>query len=113
MGKPVKIRKKKSFMFTTRHYSFMSIAGILIGVICACVISTSVIHSYNSYGNIAPGFGGIGLFSMLLNVVGIFCGIVSMYERDIYITPAVIAIALNALMVLGWIIMIVISLFAG
>ena len=32
MGKPAKIRKKKSFMFTTRHYSFMSILGIVLTV---------------------------------------------------------------------------------
>ena len=113
MGKPVKIRKKKSFMFTTRHYSFMSITGILIGVLCAAAVSTSVVHSYYNAGNIDAGFGGIGMFSMLLNVVGIFCGLASLGERDIYITPAVVAIAINGVMVLGWIIMIMISLFAG
>ena len=97
-------------MFTTRHYSFMSITGILIGVFCAASISTSIIHSYYSAGNIDAGFGGIGLFSMLLNVIGIFCGIVSLRERDIYITPAIVAIVLNGIMVAFWIIMIIISL---
>ena len=113
MGKPVKIRKKKSFMFTTRHYSFMSITGILIGVFCATAISTAIVQSYYKAGNIDVGFGGIGLFSTLLNVIGIFCGIVSLRERDIYITPAIVAIALNGIMVLFWIIMIILSLFGA
>ena len=37
MGRPAKIRKKKSFMFTTKHYSFMSILGTAIGVLCLVV----------------------------------------------------------------------------
>lgn len=113
MGKPAKIRKKKSFMFTTRHYSFMSITGILLGVLCAGAISTSIVHSYYSAGNIGAGFGGVGMFSMLLNVVGIFCGIVSLHERDIYITPAIAAIVLNGIMILFWVIMIILSLVGG
>lgn len=112
MGRPAKIRKKKSFMFTTRHYSFMSIMGILIGVICAGVVVTSVVHSYYNAGNIDAGFGGIGMFAMLLNVIGTICGVISLGERDIYITPAIVAIAFNSLMITGWIVMILISIFA-
>ena len=100
-------------MFTTRHYSFMSIIGILIGVFCAASISTAIVHSYYKAGNVDAGFGGIGMFSMLLNVIGIFCGIVSLHERDIYITPAIVAIALNGVMVLFWIVMIILSLLGA
>ena len=112
MGKPAKIRKKKSFMFTTRHYSFMSITGILIAVFCACVVITAVMHSYSMAGNVGKGFGGVGLFSALLNLIGVICGIVSLGERDIYITPAIVAIALNGLMILGWLVLIIISFIA-
>lgn len=113
MGKPVRIRKKKSFMFTTRHYSFMSIMGIVIGVFCLGVIITSVFHSYNSAGKIGADFGLIGLLTLILNAVGIISGATSLGERDIYITPAIVAIVLNSLMVLAWIIMIIISAIAG
>ncbi|MCR5590126.1 MAG: hypothetical protein K6F73_01205 [Lachnospiraceae bacterium] len=112
MGKPVKIRKKKSFMFTTRHYSFMSIMGILLGVFCVCVITTSVAFSYGKAGNIDRGFGGIGIFSMILNVIGCICGTISLGERDIYITPAIAAIVLNGVQILGWAAMIIISALA-
>lgn len=109
MGKPAKIRKKKSFMFTTRHYSFMSIMGILLGVLCISVIATSVVHSYRNAGNVDARFGGIGLFTALLNAIGLACGIISLKERDIYVSAAVAAIVINAATLLCWFVMIVIS----
>ena len=109
MGKPVKIRKKKSFMFTTRHYSFMSIIGILLGVICAFAVTTVVFVSYKQAGKVDRGFGGVGLFSVYLNVIGIVCGLISIRERDVYISPGIVAIALNGAMILGWIAILIIA----
>ncbi len=112
MGKPVKIRKKKSFMFTTRHYSFMSIMGILLAVICAISVAAMIVQSYKNAGKVDIGFGGVGLFSVFLNIIGIVCGIVSLQERDVYITPGIVAIALNGVMILGWIAVIILSVVA-
>ncbi len=112
MGRPAKIRKKKSFMFTTRHYSFMSIMGILLGVLCVGVVVTMVVHSYYNAGQVEEGFGAIGLFSVITNIIGILCGVVSLGERDIYISPAIVAIAINGVTILGWIVMIVIAVVA-
>ena len=109
MGKPVKIRKKKSFMFTTRHYSFMSIIGILLGVICAFAVTTVIFVSYKQAGKVDRGFGGVGLFSVFLNVIGIVCGLISIRERDVYISPGIVAIALNGAMILGWIAILIIA----
>ena len=47
---------------------------------------------------------------MILDIIGISCGLISLNERDIYITPAIVAIALNSLVILGWIIMIIIAI---
>ena len=113
MGKPVRIHKKKSFMFTTRHYSFMSIIGILIGVFCASVAATLVIYSYNNAGTVAVSYGSIGMFSMILNIIGVICGTISLGERDIYRSAAIAAIALNGIMILAWLILIVLSAFAA
>ena len=109
MGRPAKIRKKKSFMFTTRHYSFMSIMGILLGILCVGVVITMIVHSYNNAGAVEDGFGAIGLFSVITNIIGILCGLASLNERDIYITPAVVAIVINAVTILAWIVMIVLA----
>ncbi len=112
MGKPAKIRKKKSFMFTTRHYSFMSIFGIMLGLFCIAVIATSIVHSYNNAGAIDGGFGGVGMFSALLNIIGILCGVVSLGERDIYVSAAVAAIVINSVVLFGWLVMIILSMIA-
>lgn len=109
MGKPVKIHKKKSFMFTTRHYSFMSIMGIVLGVINVFFGAAMVIQSYRNEGRVGAGYGSAGLFSVFLSVIGIICGVRSLGERDTYIAPAVVAIAVNGAAILWWIIMIVIS----
>ncbi len=112
MGKPAKIRKKKSFMFTTRHYSFMSIIGILIGLFCALVITMMVVFSYRNAGDIGRSFGGIGLFSACLNIIAIICGAISIGERDVYITPGIVAIVINGLTLFGWLVMIIIAFVA-
>lgn len=113
MGKPVKIHKKKSFMFTTRHYSFMSIMGIVLGIISVIFGAAMVFQSYRNEGNVDAGFGSTGLFSALLGVIGIVCGIKSLGERDTYIAPAIAAIAINGLMILCYAVMIVIAATAG
>ena len=113
MGKPVKIRKKKSFMFTTRHYSFMSIMGIMLAVICALSVSAVIFVSYQNAGKVDIGFGGVGLFSVILNIIGIICAVISLGERDVYLTPGIVAIVLNAAMILAWITIIIMSMIAN
>ncbi|MCR5688435.1 MAG: DUF6142 family protein [Lachnospiraceae bacterium] len=112
MGRPVKIRKKKSFMFTTRHYSFLSIMGIVAGVMSGAATAASFAASYAAYGKVGAGFGGIGMFSLLLSIVGVICGTLSTGERDIYIAPAIAAIVMNGILILGWVALILISVFA-
>ena len=110
MGKPVRIRKKKSFMFTTRHYSFMSIMAILIGVVCILSVAAMVVVSYQNAGKVDTGFGGVGLFSLLLNICGIVCAIISLGERDVYKSPGIVGIVINGVMILSWIIIIILSM---
>ena len=113
MGKPVKIHKKKSFMFTTRHYSFMSLMGVAVGIVCVVSGIVMLVQSFREAGNIHRGYGGAGLFCAALCVIGIICGARSLNERDIYIVPAIVAIVVNAAVLLWWVVMIVLSSIAG
>lgn len=112
MGKPVKIRKKKSFMFTTRHYSFMSIMGIVLALVCILAVASMVFISYRNAGKIDIGFGGVGLFSVFLNIIGIICAVISLGERDVYLSPGIVAIVINGAMILAWVAIIIISMVA-
>lgn len=109
MGKPVKIRKKNSFMFTTRHYSAMSIAGIVIGVACLSIVSFLIMLAYKNAGKIDTGVGGVGLFSAFLNIIGIVCGLYGLSERDVYIAPSVAAITINGATILGWVVLMILA----
>lgn len=110
MGKPVKIRKKKSFMFTTKHHSFLSLLGVGIGVFCWTVAITLVIGAFHKEGVASIQKGAVGLFSILLNIIGIVSGVISMNERDTYITTAIAAIVLNAALIVCWLVVIFISM---
>ena len=112
MGKPVKIRKKKSFMFTTRHYSFMSIMGIVLALVCILAVASMVFISYRNAGKVDIGFGGVGLFSVFLNIIGIICAVISLGERDVYLSPGIVAIVINGAMILAWVAIIIISMIA-
>ncbi len=100
-------------MFTTRHYSFMSIMGIMLAVICILSVCAMIYVSYKNAGNIDIGFGGVGLFSVFLNIIGIVCSVISLGERDVYLSPGIVGVSINSVMILAWAAIIVISLWRG
>ena len=109
MGKPVKIHKKKSFMFTTKHQSFPGWLGTAVGVFCWMVGITLVIGAFHRGGKVGVNLGAIGLFTVILNVLGLVSGIIGLRERDIKIVPPIVAIVLNGLMLLSWLVLIVLA----
>lgn len=109
MGRPVKIHKKKSFMFTTKHNSFQAVLGIVVAVMTIAIMITMVIYSFEVAGNIDIKFGGIGFCIALLNLIGVVSGVVGLNERDAFITPAIISIAANGLMLLFWTFLVFVS----
>lgn len=110
MGRPAKIHKKKSFMFTTKHTSFLGVLGIAIAVSTIAMTITLVLFSYHQAGNVDIKQGSIGFFAMLLNVIGIMSGAFSLNERDVYLTPGIIAIVANGIMLALWVLMLFIAL---
>lgn len=109
MARSVKIHKKKSFMFTSKHHSFVGWLGTVIAIIAMAVMSTMILYSYHNGGNVEVKFGAIGLFTAILNLIGIVCGIYGLQERDIFKSTPIIAIVANGLMILEWIISILIA----
>lgn len=109
MGKPVKIHKKKSFMFTTKHPSFLGWLGVVLGAFCWMVCITLVVGAFHRAGEVSLNLGTIGLFSTILNVIGLIGGLMGIRERDVQLTPPIAAIALNGLMLLAWLVVIILS----
>lgn len=109
MGKPAKIRKKKSFMFTTKRHSFLGWLGGLIGIVSIGTAITLVIATANAQGSATKEFGFIGLMLFLLNIIGGIAGLKSVRERDSFITMPIIGLVCNGVMILVWALLLVLS----
>lgn len=113
MARSVKIHKKKSFMFTTKHHSFAGWMSLTLGIFTMGVIITSVIYSYHEAGTLERRFGMIGLCSLLLSVFGIISGSIGVKERDAYNTVPIIGICINSIVEFSILIMTFLSFFGG
>jgi hypothetical protein len=102
MPRPKKIRKKKSFMFTSRHYSFIGTLSIVLAVCSLIGLFTAILLSSYNGGRNSGRYGGVGLFGAIANITGVIAGFVSLRERDIYTWVPKLAVALNLLDIIIW-----------
>ena len=107
MPRPKKIRKKKSFMFTSRHYSFIGTLSIVLAVCSLIGLVTAILFSSYNGGKARGGYGGVGLFSVIANITGVIAGFISLRERDIYTWVPRLAVAMNLLGIIIWTLLIV------
>ena len=103
MPKPVKIKKAKSFMFTTKHHSFAGWLGVVVCAISITVLVSSVYLSFINKGVSSVAIGGMGLSSLLLDFVGLISGVTSLNERDIHRWVPITAIVANIVMIVLWV----------
>lgn len=113
MARSPKIRKKKSFMFTTKHHSFSGILGVVLFVLGIGVLVTSVLGSFSRHGQTDLSFGYYGFFAALLNLIGLFSGIVGLRERDAFPIAPWISIVGNACALALWVFLIVMGMFSN
>ena len=106
MSRPKKIRKKKSFMFTSRHYSMFSIVSASVGLCSLAGFVGAILMSFHEKGRPPVHLGGVGLFGMLGNIVGAAAAINSFNERDIYRWVAYAGMGINITGMLLWMLII-------
>ncbi len=95
MAKPRKIHKRKSFMFTSRHYSMLSIIAFVMGLCSIAGLIGSILVAFAERGNPPVHIGGVGLFGMIGNIVGLIAAMNSLNERDIFRWVSYGAMGLN------------------
>ena len=110
MARPRKIRKRKSFMFTSRHYSMLSIVAFVMGLCSLAGMVGSILLAFAERGKPPAHIGGVGLFGMIGNVVGLIAGVNSLNERDIFRWVSYGAIGLNTAGAVLWIFLILLGL---
>ena len=95
MPRPKKIRKKRSFMFTSRHYSMTSLISFAMGICSIAGLIGSILLSFSQKGKPPVHLGGVGLFAMVGNIVGVIAAMNSLNERDIFRWVSYSALGLN------------------
>ena len=103
MPRPKRIKKKKSFMFTTKHHSENGILSLCLAVISLGVLIVSIILSFLNRGNVPEKMGGVGLFASVGDIIGIIAGSISLRERDIFIWIPRISLIVNIVLLLLWV----------
>ena len=106
MPRPKKIRKKRSFMFTSRHYSMTSIIAFAMGVCSLAGLIGSILMSFGDKGKPPMHLGGVGLFAMIGNIIGVIAAMNSLNERDIFKWVVYGALGLNMAGMTLWTLMV-------
>ena len=109
MPKPAKIKKKKSFMFTTKHHSFLSVLGAVIAVITFMTLASSTYICFYYRGKASINIGGACFFACLSNIIGVICGCLALNERDIHRWLPIVDAIVNGCMLVIWILYVIIG----
>ena len=106
MSRPAKIKKPKSFMFTTKHHSFSGIMGCILAAISLITIMGSIYMAFVSSGKSSVLMGSEAMFALILDFIGIISGVTGLMERDIHKWEPIAAIIVNGLMLIIWILLV-------
>jgi len=110
MPRPKKIKKKKSFMFTSKHQSENGIISLVIGLISVVSVIVCVIISYANRGDATKQLGGVGFFAAIGDILGIIAGSISLKERDVFLWVPRIGLWTNIVMLVVWALLIIFGL---
>ncbi len=93
-------------MFTSRHYSLLSVVSAVMGVVVIVGLILAVTVAFNERAKPPVHLGGVGFFAMIGTLVGIICAICSLNERDIFKWVSYLGLILNILGCLLWILIV-------
>ena len=110
MPKPVKIKKKKSFMFTTKHHSFLGILGFVLAILSISSFVWNTYYSFINRGIVPENYGAVGFFAVTADILGIISGFVALNERDIHRWLPITAIVSNFVIAALWVFLIAIGI---
>lgn len=103
MPRPVKIKKAKSFMFTTKHHSALGVFANVLCIISFIIMIVSINMAFFNKGKSSIAIGGVDFGAAVLDAIGIITGIAALKERDIHKWVPGLAIFLNLLILGLWI----------
>ena len=100
------IKKKKSFMFTTKHHSFPGVVGCIVGAISISVYIFSIYVAFENRGKIPTNISGMAVFALVSDFIGLLCGTTALSERDIHRWVPITSIVANSVMIALWVLLV-------
>ncbi len=86
----VQFGKKNRIVFTDKKHPFKGILSVVFGVASLIILFVLCLISARAKGNSGIGIGVVGIFVLILSVVGFVMAIRTYKEEDIYkVTPAI------------------------
>lgn len=89
--------KKKNYKFTDREHSVKGIISLILGMISIIAFVIISYLSSLSAGNGGIGYGLAGLLLFAVACTGLFLGIQSCKEKDIYYNAPIAGLTINGL----------------
>lgn len=94
-------------MFTTKHQSVNGLISFVVGIITVVALILCIVISFQNRGEMLLRFGGVGLFAVLGNIVGVIAAFISLNERDIFVWVPRAGLIMNAVMIVIWALLLV------
>ncbi|MCR5032097.1 MAG: DUF6142 family protein [Lachnospiraceae bacterium] len=87
--------RSRSYMFTNKRHSELSIMSSVLGVISVISLVLVVFLSYKNEGTPSARYGAVCVLSLVFSLSGIILGVAGRMQRDSFYFFAYLGIALN------------------
>lgn len=93
--------RSRKYKFTDKSQSAGGIFSTVLAVLAVAFFAAAVWISYRNEGNGGREIGFLGIMSLFLSAVGLYSGVKSFQEEEIFFHFSWIGTILNALMLIG------------
>lgn len=92
------MKRRKPYKFTIKKISPWSVMSTILGALSLLSMVLAIIFTFRNQGEAKVGYGMTAVLALLFSGTGLFLGIRTRLEKDMYYIFANIGIILNVLM---------------
>lgn len=89
------MKKKGSFIFTSKRHSPKAIMSTILGILSTASLGMVIYLTYRRGGAATPGYGVTGLLAAIYSGIGFVLGIVTVQDKDCYRLFPVLGLLFN------------------
>lgn len=95
-------RKRKNFIFTDKSHAIKGVMSSVFALLSAGLLVLAVYLSYEKQGQAGITIGSIGLWSMIIAMIGVYLGVISFWEKEKYYFFSKTGTLLNVILFIIW-----------